>query len=88
MSVNEEYLCSVFTARCTSWRQPHEWDAIANNSKYHILARTQLIQLYNILYTIPTQYSNINLRSKPHFSRLLRHAWVKAVMLLYSYITI
>ena len=30
--------------------------------------------------TIPTQYININLHSKPPFSRLLRHTWVKAVM--------
>ena len=48
---------------------------------------TQLIQLYTFVCTIPTQ-SNINLRCKPPFKRILRHTWVEGVMLFYSYITI
>ena len=43
--------------------------------------------LYKFVCTIPTQNSNINLLCKPPFIRLLRHNWVKAVMLFYSYIT-
>ena len=23
-----------FTTRCTSWRQPHAWDAVSNNTLY------------------------------------------------------
>ena len=38
--------------------------------------------------TIPTQNSNIKLHSKPPFSRLLRHTWVKEVMQFYSYFTL
>ena len=41
--------------------------------------KIQLIQVYKFVCTIPTQNSNINLGSKPPFSRLLRHTWVKAV---------
>ena len=73
---------------CPSWPQPHTWDAISNSSKYSILAGTQLIQLYKCVCKISTQNSNIHLRCKPPFSRLLRHTWVKAVMQFYSYITI
>ena len=50
-------------------------------SKYYTLVGTELIQLYKFVCTIPTQNININLRSKLPFSRLLRHTWVKAVML-------
>ena len=39
------------------------------------------------MFTITTQNISINLCCKPAFSRLLRHTWVKAVMLFYSYIT-
>ena len=49
--------------------------------KYCILSGIQIIQLYKFVCTIPTQNININLHSKPPFSRLLRHTWVKAVML-------
>ena len=76
-----------FTNGCPSWRQPHAWDAMSNSSNYNILAGPQPIQLYKFVCTIPTQNNNINLCSKPPFSRLLRHTWVKAVMLFYSYIT-
>ena len=76
-----------FMTGCPSWRQPQEWDAVSNNSKHLILAKTQLIQLYIFACTISTQNSNIYLHYKPPFSRLLRHTWVKAVMLFYSYIT-
>ena len=60
--------------------RPHAWAAISISSKYCILSETQLIQLYKSVCTIPTQNININLHSKPPFSRLLRHTWVKAVM--------
>ena len=40
----------------------------------------ELIQLYKIVCTIPTQNINISLHSNPPFSRLLRHTWLKAVM--------
>ena len=72
---------------CPSWRQPHACDAILNSSKYNILDGTQLIQLYELMCTIPTQTSNINLRFKQPCSRLLQQMWVKAVMLFYSCIT-
>ena len=55
-----------------SWRQPHVWDAVSNSSKYGILSKTQLIQLYKFVRTIPTQNININLHYKPRFSHLLR----------------
>ena len=45
-----------------------------------ILTGTQLIQLYTFVCTIPTQNSTITTHSKPPFSCLLRHTWVKAVM--------
>ena len=38
------------------------------------------LQFYECVSTIPTQNININLRSKPPFSRLYRHTWAKAVM--------
>ena len=44
------------------------------------MSETQLIQLYKFVFTIPTQNSNINLRSKPPFSHILCHIWVNAVM--------
>ena len=78
---------SFFTTGCPSRRKPHAWDALSNRSKYCILSETHLKQLYKFVCTIPTQNSNLNLCSKPPFSRLLRHTWVKAVMLFYSYIT-
>ena len=65
---------------CPSWHRAHALDAILNRSKYYILAGTQLIQFYKFMYIIPTQNSNINLHSKPPFSHVLRHTWVKAVM--------
>ena len=72
-SVNEEYWSSFLMTECPSWRQPHAWNAISNSFKYNILDRTQLIQLYKFVCTIPTQNSNINLHHKQLFSRLLRH---------------
>ena len=45
------------------------------------------LQLYKCVCTIPIQKININLRSKPPFSRLLRHTWVKAVMQFYAHTT-
>ena len=54
--------------------------AVSNSSKYCVLSGSQLIQLYKFVCTIPTQNININLHSKPPFSCLLRHTWVKAVM--------
>ena len=69
---------------CPSCRKPYARDAVTNNSKYSILAGTQLTQLYKFVCTIPTQNNNINLRFKSMFSRLLRHIWEKAVMLFYS----
>ena len=54
------------------------WNAVSNSSKYCILSETQLIQFYKC--TIPTQNININLHSKPSFSHLLQHTWVKVVM--------
>ena len=65
------------------WRQPHAWNAVSNSPKYGILSETQLIQLYKFVCTIPTQNNNINLHSKPPFSCILRHTWVKAVELFY-----
>ena len=66
--------------------KPHAWEAISNSSKHKILTGTLLIH-YKFACTIPTQNININIRSKPSFSRVLRHTWLKAVMLFYSYIT-
>ena len=47
----------------------------------------ELIQLYIFVCRIPTQDNNINLHYKLPFSHILRHTWVKAMMLFYSYIT-
>ena len=51
-----------------------------NSSKYDLLSGTQLIQLYKFVCTIPTHKHQLNLHSKPPFSRLLRYPCVKAVM--------
>ena len=83
-SIGAEFLRPDALPGVTYMRGMH---AASNSSKYNILAGIQLIQLYKFVCTIPTQTSNINFRCKPPFSRLLRHTWVKAVMLFYSYIT-
>ena len=72
MGKNDQRFGRVFTTGCPSWNKPHAWAAISNSSKYYIMAGTQLIQLYKFVQ-IPTQNININLRCKPHFSRLLWH---------------
>ena len=41
---------------------------------------SELIELYKYVCTILTQNSNSKLCSKPPFSRLLRHTWLKAVI--------
>ena len=46
----------------------------------NIIFWPEVIQLDKYVCTIPTQNINVNIRSKPPFSRLLRHTWVKAVM--------
>ena len=80
-------ICTAVCDRCgnsTTCRlyrlEAHAWDAVLNSSKYYILARIQIIQLYKFVCTIPTQNIKINLHSKLPFSRLFRHTWVKAVM--------
>ena len=52
--------------------------------KYEILTGTQIIQhfQYKCVCIIHTQNSNLNGHPKLSFSRLLRHTWLKAVMLL------
>ena len=44
---------------CPSWRQPNAWDAVSNSSRYGILSKNQLIQLYKFVYTIPTQTATL-----------------------------
>ena len=66
-----------------SWHQPYARDAVSNSSKYCIPSGTQLIQSYKFVCTFPTQIININLHSKPPFSRIfriLRHTRVKVVI--------
>ena len=53
----------------------------------HIQFWSEPIQLYKFIGTVSQQNNNIYLRCKQPFSGLLQHAWVKAVMLFYSYIT-
>ena len=70
----------IFTTGCPSWRRPHAWDVVSNSYKYCILSGTHPIQSYKCVCTIPTLNININLHSKPSFSHLLRHTWVKALV--------
>ena len=53
----------------------------------HIQFWSKPMQLYKFIGTISQQNNNIYLRCKTPFRGLSRHAWVKAVMLFYSYIT-
>ena len=40
MSVKEVYCSGVFTIGCSSWCQPHAWEAVSNSSKLCIMSGT------------------------------------------------
>ena len=48
--------------------------------QYQIVINIAFCPKLKFVCTIITQNINMNLHSKPPFSRLLRHTWVKAVM--------